>query len=175
MAKRMRPCFWIVAALSSGLVLAGCASAGKDRRLVNLVATQRQAELAYANGDWPQALADYQRLTKAAPKQAEYWFRLGNVQFRQGQLDSANQSYLQALQLDPKLSGAWYNLGIVRLREAEAAFVQGAQLGKPGDPVLQRSIDMVDGIARLTDAKDGKTDPPPSARSVAAPAKGGGT
>jgi len=175
MAKRMKSCLRIAGVLSSGLLLIGCASTGKDRRLVDLVATQRQAELAYAKADWPQALTDYQLLTKAAPKQAEYWFRLGNVQFRQGQPDAATQSYLQALQIDPKLSGAWYNLGIVRLREAEAAFVQGAQLGKPSDPVQQRSIDMVDGIAHLTNAKDGQADAPPSARSIAAPASGGGS
>lgn len=174
MAKHMRSCLWMACALSSGMLLIGCASTGNDRQLVNLVSTQRQAELAYAKGDWSQALADYQLLTKAAPKQAEYWFRLGNVQFRQGQPDSATDSYLHALQIDPKLSDAWFNLGIVRLRQAQAAFVQAAQLGKPSDPVQQRSIDMVDGISHMTDVKSGQTDSPPSTQPVPTPAKGGG-
>jgi tetratricopeptide (TPR) repeat protein len=175
MAKRMRSCWWLTCALTAGALSSGCASPDVDHQLMTVVSTQHAAELAYAKGDWPQALADYQLLTKEAPKQAEYWFRLGNVQFRQGQPDAATESYLQAVQLDPKLSEAWFNLGIVRLRQSQAAFVQAAQVSKSSDSLQQGSIGMVDGISRLTDAKAVQADPPPSTPSIPAPAKAGGT
>jgi tetratricopeptide (TPR) repeat protein len=175
MAKCLRSCLWYVCVLIVGVLPTGCASTGIDQQLMTTVSTQQAAELAYAKGDWPQALVDYQSLVKQQPKQAEYWFRLGNVQFRQGQPDAATESYLHAVQLDPKLSAAWFNLGIVRLRQSQAAFVQAAQVSKSSDPLQQGSISMVDGISRLTDAKAGQADPQSSTQPITTPAKAGGT
>jgi len=134
------------------LLLGACATSSRHR-LDTLVATQQKADQAYAAGDMQAALKDYQALTKAVPRQAPYWFRLGNVRFRLGQPDEAVEAYRQALKLDPGNDEAWYNLGIVRLRMAEAAFVQAAQQkaeGEAGTALQQRSAGLADGIARLT-------------------------
>lgn len=134
-------------------LLAGCATSSVDRQLGSIVATQREADDAYAHGDMQVALQRYETLIKAVPKESSYWFRLGNVQFRLMQLDAAIASYQQAITLKPGYTEAWYNLGIVRLRMAQIAFVRGSQQAPSNDPVAAQSAHFAEGIAALTDVE----------------------
>ena len=94
--------------------------AGND----DLFELEAAAEAAYRKGDYPAALADYERLVQAAPDNALLRFRLGNTCARLGRLDLAAVHYEKALTLDPDLARARYNLGVVRLRQARAEFLR---------------------------------------------------
>ncbi|GFZ93757.1 hypothetical protein GCM10011408_11960 [Dyella caseinilytica] len=158
----------IVRVIALAALLAGCATS-VPKQMESIVATQREADDAYAHGDMPLALQRYQSLTKALPKEASYWFRLGNVQFKLMQPDAAIASYQQAITLRPGYTEALYNLGIVRLRLAQAAFVQASRQNAAHDPLAERSAHFAYDIAILTNptAAALHTDEPATATSSA--------
>lgn len=129
-------------------LLTACADA-PTQQVGALMAEERQADTAYAQGDLPVALRSYEDLTRALPRQAPLWFYLANVRVRLGQPHRAMADYERALQLDPHYAKAWYNLGIVRLRLAEAAFVEAASSPESGT-LRPQSQHMADRIARVT-------------------------
>jgi tetratricopeptide (TPR) repeat protein len=131
------------------VLLAGCATS-VPKQVESIVTTQREADDAYAHGDMQLALQRYQALTKAMPKEASYWFRLGNVEFKLMQPDAAIAAYQQAITLNPGYTEALYNLGIVRLRMAQAAFVEASRQDAAHDPLAERSAHFAYGIATLT-------------------------
>lgn len=121
-------------------VLAGCTleqlarpAAGTDP-----FALQRDAEQAYARGDWAAAAEAYRALAARVPKEAEPWFRLGNAYARLGRSADAVAAYREALVRDPRMSKAWHNLGLVQLREAAATFVEMTEHTAPDDPLHPR-------------------------------------
>lgn len=154
------------------VLLAGCATA-PSRQLDTLMAKERQADTAYAQGDLPVALRTYEELTRALPRQAPLWFYLGNVRVKLGQPHRAMADYEHALQLDPHYAKAWYNLGIVRLRLAEAAFVQAAS--SPESQALRpQSERMADRIAHVTGIPAARAGPPGTQPPVPADAERSG-
>ncbi|GLQ96507.1 tetratricopeptide repeat protein [Dyella mobilis] len=159
----------VLAAMLLATLLVGCATS-VPKQVESIVATQHDADDAYAHGDMPLALQRYQALTKAMPKEASYWFRLGNVQFKLMQPDAAIVSYQQAIALKPGYTEALYNLGIVRLRLAQAAFAQASQQNR--DPLAQRSAHFAYGIATLTNPTSATSHidaPAPAASSARVP------
>ena len=81
--------------LSAGLfaiVLGGCAAHAPiqpNARLADVLKQQQSADAAYKAGDMQTAADLYARLVHEVPSEADYWYRLGNVQFRQQQPDVA--------------------------------------------------------------------------------------
>jgi len=106
------------------ILLLGACMPQMVRKAANddLFELETAAEAAYRKGDYPTALADYERLVQAAPGNALLRFRLGNTCARLGRLDQAAAHYEKALTLDPDLARARYNLGVVRLRQAHVDF-----------------------------------------------------
>lgn len=130
--------------------LIGCATSTSVQKQFSAIATvQRAADDAYAHGDMQTALQGYDALTRMAPKEPSYWFRLGNVQYRINLSEAAIVDYQRAIMLKPDYSEAWYNLGIVQMHLAEGAFVKAAQHAPANDPLGAYSAHLVDGISML--------------------------
>lgn len=158
-----------IAALPLLAALAGCATSPASR-LAATVDRQRQADRAYVEGKLAQALSGYQSLTRAMPQNADFWFRLGNVYARLKRPDEAVDAYQHALAIEPGHAKAWHNLGIIRLRQAEAAFMQSANVAAGIDPGLQKdSADKAHDIAALRSTAN-PDDAPASGSTAPAPA-----
>lgn len=82
------------------------------------------AEAAYAAKDWEAAEKHYVSTTRAIPKEATPWFRLGNIYARTDRPDFAVRAYKEALLRDPEMGKAWYNMGLVQLRQSANSFLQ---------------------------------------------------
>jgi hypothetical protein len=133
------------------VLLMGCTNLlpTKTPRLSDVLATQEQAESAYRANDTQRAAALYLQLTKMVPREADYWYMLGNTYVRAEEPDRAVQAYQQAIARDPNHSRAWHNLGIVRMRQARAAFVSSASTAKEGDPMHDMSTHLADELAHI--------------------------
>lgn len=110
---------------------------------------QRRADAAYQGADWKTAQEDYETLTIKIPAEFEYWFRLGNVYTKTGQLDAAVAAYREALVRNTKSSKAWHNLGIVQLRQATNTFIEMVQYTEESDPLNQRARYIVNAMTNL--------------------------
>lgn len=82
------------------------------------------ADAAYRAQDWETAEKHYVEITRAIPKEAHTWFRLGNIYARTDRPDFAVAAYKEALLRDPELTKAWYNMGLVQLRQSANSFLQ---------------------------------------------------
>ncbi|ANJ67017.1 hypothetical protein A9404_06155 [Halothiobacillus diazotrophicus] len=133
-----------------GAGLTGCATQPHSENLPDVMALQQHARLAYAEGNLPQAQADYRQLTHLLPEDEDTWFHLGNAYARGNQPALAVEAYRHVLGHDAAYAKAWHNLGIVLMQQAEAAFAESARHAH-GDPTLQKaSLVMAQRIARLT-------------------------
>jgi tetratricopeptide (TPR) repeat protein len=76
-----------------------------------------QAEQAIARGDYPNAIALYQRVLEAYPRSAPAWFRLGTVHLRVNDQRMAQYDFERSLQADPNLTKAHANLALTHLKQ----------------------------------------------------------
>lgn len=98
----------------AALLLSGCAGLKTD-----LLSTQKQADLAYAQGDFANAAQNYSTLAKALPTDAGVRYQLANSLARQGKTDEAIVAYRETLVRDPQHARAWHNLLQVQIRDAK--------------------------------------------------------
>jgi tetratricopeptide (TPR) repeat protein len=133
------------------VLLTGCGNLlpARTPRLSDVLATQERAESAYRANDMQRAATFYLQLTKMVPREADYWYMLGNTYVRAEDPDRAVQAYQQAIARSPNHSRAWHNLGIVRMRQARAAFVSSASTAKEGDPMHDMSTHLADELAHI--------------------------
>jgi len=120
-------------------LLAGCQAVAPVRS-EDLVALERKAAAAYQARDWARALPAYEKLTRRVPREAGFWFRLGNVHAHLRQPEPAIAAWQRAVTLNPREGRAWHNIGITRLRQAANAFTQMAQNLPPEDPLQARAL-----------------------------------
>ena len=74
-----------------------------------------QARALIAKKDWPGAIAELQRITRAQPDYADAHNLLGYSYRNAGQIDKAFDEYAIALRLDPKHKGAHEYVGVAYL------------------------------------------------------------
>ena len=134
--------------LASTLLLSACATT-PHKDLTATSALQKHAQQAYLSGDMNAAQADYLQLTQTMPNDTRYWFRLGNVYARSGQLQRAVHAYRHVLKHDADHAKAWHNLGIVLMQQAEAAFMQSASKARANDGLKAASLRMEQKVGRL--------------------------
>jgi tetratricopeptide (TPR) repeat protein len=106
-----------------------------------------QAEQAIARGDYPNAIALYQRVLRAYPRSAPAWFRLGTVHLRINQPRMAQYDFERALQADPNLSKAQANLALSHLtqfRVAAAGAIASDQVSEANRATLRSLMRDVD-------------------------------
>ncbi len=108
------------------VLLAGCAGEGGVRDASgDLFQQVAAADQAYAEGRLGDAERGYRAVIARVPKDAYAWFRLGNVQLRQGQYTAAIESYRAVLAREPGWEKAYYNLSTAYLMAARAVLVSG--------------------------------------------------
>lgn len=95
--------------------------------------TFAQANKAYQEGRFDDALVSYRQLAGSDGPSAEVYYNMGNAQYRLGQLGPAIASYERALQLDPALDEARDNLQV-----AVAATRRG--LARPLPPAWRENV-----------------------------------
>jgi TolA-binding protein len=81
----------------------------------------QHAEALYLSGRYKEAAEDFERLSRAYPRDARIWLKYGNTLTKQGSYDNAAVAFQTALSLDPDLGGAALNLALVHLAEAQDA------------------------------------------------------
>ncbi len=85
-----------------------------------VVALSAQAEQEATQGRYPQAIALYERVVAATPRNAQAWFRLGTVRLKAREMRMAQYAFEKALQIDPGMSKAQTHLHEFRLAAAPA-------------------------------------------------------
>jgi len=110
--------------------LGGCSTAepavapAADQLLqVDVAALSAQAEQEIVQGRYPQAIALYERVVAASPRNAHAWFRLGTVLIKIREMRMAQYAFERALQVDPSMSKAQANLALTHLHEFRVAAV----------------------------------------------------
>ena len=83
-----------------------------------------QAEQDVAQGHYTQAIALYERVVTAGPRNAQSWFRLGTVRIKARQMRMAQYAFERALQIDPGMNKAQANLALTHLYEFRIAATQ---------------------------------------------------
>ena len=161
-ARRGRPSFpqpaVRVPLLLAVLLVAGC----NDLNLRQWVAPEAdtvtlttQADAAYRLEDWDAAEQAYQRLIRTFPKNAEFQFRLANINVYQGRLEEAIGCYRAALAADPGHTGAWHNLGFTQLRLATRTFLDMQEHADTAAPESARARAAVQAISSLLSRETG--------------------
>ena len=111
---------------------------GKPRWLSKLLgllgaggAPAKQADKAYAGGDYDQALQKYGEARLDDPESQALAYNMGNAQYRKKKYDDAITAYKKALSgKDAGLAAsAYYNLGNSHFRKGEFAIQSGKQEG----------------------------------------------
>ncbi|MEM7466913.1 MAG: tetratricopeptide repeat protein [Pseudomonadota bacterium] len=123
------------------------------------------AERAYAAKDWQTAEKNYVLITRAIPKEAHPWFRLGNIYARTERPEYAVRAYKEALLRDPSLSKAWYNMGLVQLRQSANSFLQMRSYATDNSDAESKASTMYDAVLDVI------TNGPGRARTFAQPAE----
>lgn len=94
----------------------------------NALADVQAAESLYQQGRNTQALDAFSALVKRFPRNAFFWFRLGNILTRENDPKSAVNAYENAISLDPTDGRFHFNLGILQTSMARASFETAAKL-----------------------------------------------
>ncbi|WP_158543468.1 tetratricopeptide repeat protein [Dyella solisilvae] len=156
--------------LAVAAVLCGCTGPSAHRHGIDInsqLAIQKHAEDAYKSGRYADAIADYRVLTADMPKNADYWYRMGNALVRMDKPDDAVLAYQAALLRNPEHAGAWHNLAIVRLRQSIAALEQTSNMAKDDARLRESSMVLAKALRDLS-VERAATD-----ETGAAPAKAG--
>ncbi len=122
---------------------------------VDLFQVRQAAEASYAAKDYAESEKQYTLLVKKVPVEAENWFRLGNIYARSGRPDQAIAAYREALVRAPDHSKAWFNMAILQLRIAANSLTEMQKNAPPGDPVAERSREVLAQLIKLIEGGTG--------------------
>lgn len=104
-------------------------SAEKDMFLVSV-----QAQRAYQESRWLEAVSLYQQIVERVPNDAVTWFRLANTYAQQGAFERAIHAYEQSLALEKEQPKAWFNLSTAYLLNAKLAMMNAHMAVRSHDP-----------------------------------------
>lgn len=110
--------------------LGGCFSGSVASRSSSPLPSEQLANAysVYQAGDTQQAEKLYQQTAHEYPEIATSWFYLGNLAFRRGAVEEAQQHYLEAARRDPYHAETQYNLSMLNLRNAENGLANALKL-----------------------------------------------
>lgn len=159
--KSIIPAAALVAAILSG----GCAtvpsnapSSGSDSRADPTATTldsravfelSEQADRAYRESRWIDAVRDYQQLTEQVPHDAYAWFRLGNTFAQQGAYERAIHAFETSLTHDSEQPKPWFNLSTAYLLNAQSAMGRAHARLRPDDPARHLIEQRMDFLGEL--------------------------
>lgn len=105
--------------LAPGFLCRGGEIAVSD--LFNALALNNRGFAHYRNGDWDQALADFDRAIQMQPRLADAYSNRGNVWQQKGELQKAWHDFNQAIKLNPRHSAAFNNRANLHQANGELA------------------------------------------------------
>lgn len=149
--KSLVPTLLISALLSGCAGLAGPGGSGSNADLVNLWS---EGNDAYSIGNFEAARANYEKLVAAAPDNVLALVRLGNIDYRLGDLAGARDYYQRALKIEPRQPQVHYNLAMVELSVARrhlGNYITASELSAAGSPVSDL-ITAIDRFGGMSDA-----------------------
>jgi len=94
-----------------------------------------EAQRAYQESRWLDAVRHYQQIVEHVPADAVAWFRLANTYAQQGAFERAIFAYEQSLTHDDEQPKAWFNLSTAYLLNAQSAMQQARERMHDDDPV----------------------------------------
>ena len=149
---RLGTCIVIIMMMSG---LHACATnsvlktAGQSDSKVDLFSLSVDAQLAYQESRWFDAVRLYQEIVHYVPGDATAWFRLANTYAQQGAYDRAIHAYEESLKYDSDQSKAWFNLSTAYVLHARSAMQRSRLLLAAGDParqMIQQRMDTLDAL-----------------------------
>jgi len=99
------------------------------------VKLHEEAERAYGANDMQLAEKDFKLLAESMPRDAEPWFRLGNIYARSNRVEDAIHAYREAVTRNPNLTKAWYNMALVQMHQARKDLLEMQQYLGADDPI----------------------------------------
>ena len=100
----------------------------------DVFALSQEAQTAYTQSRWIEAVTLYQRLVEYVPNDADAWFRLGNTYAQQGAYERAIHAYESSLANNSEQPKAWFNLSTAYLLNAQTAMRQSYDGMRSNDP-----------------------------------------
>ena len=94
----------------------------------------QNAQTAYMQSRWMEAVQLYQRVVERVPNDADAWFRLGNTYAQQGAYERAIHAYETSLLNNSQQPKAWFNLSTAYLLNAQTAMRQSYDGMRSNDP-----------------------------------------
>ena len=152
MRVKLATCIVVLMMLSG---LSACATnsvmntAEKSVSSVDLFSLSVDAQLAYQESRWFDAVRLYQEIVHHVPKDATAWFRLANTYAQQGSYDRAIHAYEESLKYDVDQAKAWFNLSTAYVLHARSAMQRSRLLlasGDPGKQMIQQRMDTLDAV-----------------------------
>jgi cytochrome c-type biogenesis protein CcmH/NrfG len=135
----------------------------------DLFYSRAQADADYAAARHEAALIGYEQWVKQQPRDAEAWFRLGNLYTQQLRPMDALTAYRKAQLLKPEDGRAWHNMGMLYLRLAVESYDNLRREVPANDPLVPYAERVLSGILDLIALR--LQDAPPPALKPLAPAK----
>lgn len=143
--------------LLSSVLLSGCILSANDQEQtdqnIDYLEMQKEAEIAYKNKQYTVAEEKYTQIAKAVHRDANAWFKLGNIYARTNRPALSIKAYQEAVIRDPQLSKAWHNMGIIYIRQATSVYISLQEHAGRDEPLRASAIDRVQ---QLNDLLAGK-------------------
>ena len=124
-------------------------AASDNEAKVDLFSLSVDAQRAYQESRWFDAVRLYQEIVHHVPGDATAWFRLANTYAQQGAYDRAIHAYEESLKYDRDQSKAWFNLSTAYVLHARSAMQKSRLLLSVGDPaseMIQQRMDTLDAL-----------------------------
>ena len=109
---RIRNTIWLIVFIGLGCLLSGCSETEAEKHF-------RQGHEYYSQGEYKQAIAEYQKVIEIDPNNLLGLFLLGACYKLQGELDDAITKYQQTLRIDPNYAVAHIGLGSIYYKQGK--------------------------------------------------------
>jgi tetratricopeptide (TPR) repeat protein len=140
--------FLIFVLISMVTLLGGCASHSQGPYQLSLEQSE-SAMASYRSADYKEAVRQYEFLTSQVPKDANFWFYLGNAYAKDKQPQRAVMAYENALIRDKGLGKAWYNMGLLQMQQALKTFIDMQENLPEKDPARKLGREKMDALFQL--------------------------
>jgi tetratricopeptide (TPR) repeat protein len=138
----------IIIALS--VALQGCAGLGLGSSN-DLLDLERQAQQAYAKGNYARSSEYYAQLAARMPTDADTRYRLANSLAREGNRSLAIQTYREALLRDPQHARAWYNLMQLQAQELTLTAMEARRYLDRKNPGARTALERAEQLIEVFD------------------------
>ncbi|MFK7860494.1 MAG: tetratricopeptide repeat protein [Granulosicoccus sp.] len=124
----------LIVLVSACSTLGGQHNRAKENPSIDLFMVSVNAQRAYQESRWLDAVRLYQQIVEHVPSDAVAWFRLANTYVQQGAFERAVHAYEQSLLHDSEQPKAWFNLSTAHLLKAQTAMKEAATRMLGNDP-----------------------------------------